>query len=172
MKPFSECFGTDWVWSQPKLFRRFYELRAGEELLATIESRAIFNSAAIATTSTGRSLLRHAGLFRGCVLLSAEDAGEARITFQPGWFGAGSVRCAGGRELRWKRADLWGRSWRFEDAAEASVLAFVRRPSWFRAAVSVEPGEAARALPELADLALLGFYLLLLMQRQAHAAAS
>ncbi|MEO5989726.1 MAG: hypothetical protein ABIU54_13040 [Candidatus Eisenbacteria bacterium] len=154
------------------MFRRLYELRAGEELLATVESRALFNSAAVATTASGRSLLRHAGLFRGNVLLSAEDAGTPRITFHPGWVGKGIARCASGRELRWKRADFWGRAWRFEDASELGVLSFVRGPTWFRTAVSVEPSEAARALPELTDLTLLGFYLLLLMQRQAHAAAS
>lgn len=172
MKPFIESFGAEWVWSQPRLFRRFYELRAGEEVLATVESRAIFNSGAIATTTAGRSVLRHAGLFSGTVLLSAEDTREARITFLPGWFGKGVARCAGGRELLWRRADFWGRSWRFEDANELPVLSFVRRPSWFRAAVLVEPSEVARGIPELADLTLLGFYLLLLMQRQAHAAAS
>ncbi len=172
MKPFMQSFGTEWVWSQPRFFRRSYELRAGEELLATLESRAIFNSAAIATTAGGRTLLRHTGLFRGAVLLSGEDAGPPRISFQPRWFGVGVARCGGGLELHWKRADFWGRSWRFEDVNALPVLSFVRRAAWLKPTVSVEPSEAARALPELADLTLLGFYLLLLMQRQAHAAAS
>jgi len=171
VKPFMESFGTEWVWSRPRVFRRLYELRAGEEVLATVESRAYFNSAAIATTSAGRRLLRHTGLLRGRVLLSGEDSDAPRITFEPGWFGGGIARCASGLELRWQRADWWGRSWRFEDTNCLPVLSFVRRPSWFRAAVAVEPSESARALPELADLTLLGFYLLLLMQRQAHAAA-
>lgn len=162
----------EWRWSQPHFFRRSYELRAGDSLLATLESRALFNSAAVGTTHSGQSLLRHTGLIRGSVLLSGEDAGAARLTFRPGWFGAGVARSERGAELRWKRADFWGRSWRFEDADELPVLTFVRRPGWFKLNLSVEPAESARALPELADLTLLGFYLLLLMQRQAHAAAA
>lgn len=171
MKPFMESFGTDWVWIRPQVFRRLYELRSGDEVLATIESRALFNSAAIATSSQGRSLLRHAGLLRGKVLLSSEDATGIRLTFKPGWFGAGVAHSAGGLEWHWKRVDFWGRSWRFEDLSGNPVLSFVRRPSWFRASVSVEPSEYARSLSELSDLALLGFYLLLLMQRQAHVSA-
>lgn len=172
MKPILGSSAGEWVWTRPKVFRRLYELRAGDDLVATLESPSLFSSAAIATTSDGQSLLRHTGLLRGRVLLTDLAGGEPRIRFQPGWFGAGTVHCSDGGEWTWKRSDFWGRTWCFESASGTPLLSFVRRPAWFRTAVAVEPSPEARRLAELPDLALLGFYLLLLMQRQAQAAAA
>lgn len=166
---FEACLGEEWTWTRPRLSQRRYELSAHGELLAALESRSWFGTRMTALTAAGERLLRHEGLLRGRVVLSSAER-ESLAVFHPAWFGAGAVSFASGLELAWKRVDVWGRRWEFRDANGLAQVTFTRRPAWMRSTTSVTVSDAARGRPELADLVLLGYYLLLLMQRQAHAA--
>lgn len=162
--------GEPWLWTRPKLWRRRYELKAGAELLAVLESRSSFRSDTVVETATGRWRMRHEGLLRGFVrILHEGHAGDA-ATFRPRWFGAGDLTTQRGDVLRWHRGDFWGRRWEMMDSGGLMRIAFARAPAFFSLDTRVEIAEHARRDPELEPLVLLGFYLLLLMARQAHAA--
>lgn len=169
MKTFEEAQDREWVWTRPRIGRRHWELRAGDDILATLESRAWIGSRMTGKTALGVRGLGHEGWFRGRVRLT-DAAGAELATFQPSWFGRGIVRFGAGAPLEWKRADFMGRRWEFRDENGLPQVALIRRPAWFRSTTTVEVSDAGRKRPELADLVLLGFYLLQLMQRQAHAA--
>lgn len=152
------------------MFRRRYELRAGEDLLAVLESRSVLRAAMAGESAGAQWRLRHEGLLRGRVRVLREGEDGAAVVFQPRWFGAGDVITRRGNELRWQRGDFWGRRWQLVDSGGLTRLAFVRSPALLSSKARVEVGEAARRDPELEALVLLGFYLLLLMSRQSHAA--
>lgn len=169
VKPLDQAFDREWTWTRPRIARRHWELRAGDDVLATLEARAWVGSRMVGETAAGARALGHQGWFRGRVLLT--DPGGARIaTFEPAWFGHGRAHFESGLSLQWTRADFWGRRWEFRDSDGLVQLAFLRRPSWFRSTTTVQVSDAGRKRPELADLVLLGYYLLQLMQRQTQAA--
>lgn len=174
MKPMRESSGREWMWTRPRVFRRRWELRpvdscGGDELLATLESRHAFGWTMTGETAECRWQLRHFGLLRGHVVLTSRGDALERALFLPGWFGAGAVRCDSGLALRWHRADVWGRRWQLVDADDSPLLTFTREASFFRSTTAVEVADAARERAELPALVLLGFYLVVLMQRQSHA---
>lgn len=170
MKPLAESRGREWVWSRPRLLTRTWELRAGTDLIASLESTGLLGGGARAVTADGTWRFRHTGLMRGRIeVLGAED--DAVLGgLRPGWFGSGTLEW-GERRLRWHRDDFWGRRWEFADEHDHPLVAFIRRPSFLRSTTAVEPSESGRRLAELPLLVTLGFHLLIMMQRQAQAGA-
>jgi hypothetical protein len=170
LRPLAETYGQPWLWTRPRFLRRRYELRAGSELLAVLESRSALRSDTLAETAAGRWRMRHEGLLRGLVRVVQEgQAGDAAI-FRPRWFGAGEITTRRGAVLHWRRGDFWGRRWQMVDSGGLARLTFARAPAFFSLDVRVEVAEHARADVETEPLVLLGYYLLLLIARQAHAA--
>ncbi len=168
MKPLAEVAGREWVWSRPRLLTRRWELKAGDDVVATLDSLGFLGGGARAVTAAGTWRFRHIGLLRGRLEVLGEDGATALGTFRPGWFGAGTLEW-GDRRLRWHRDDFWGRRWEFVDEHGHSLVAFIRRPAFVRSTTAVEPTEAGRGCEQLPLLAVLGFQLLMVMQRQAHA---
>lgn len=156
------------MWARPKLLSRVWELRAGDEVVATLESRSWLGVRMTGETAAGRWELRHEGLLRGRAVLRREGEDADHLVFGPGWFGAGEVRCADGEPLAWKRGDFLGRRWRMLDRDGHVQLEFTRRPAFMKSSVAVEASDAGRKRAELPELVLLGFYLLRLLERQAH----
>lgn len=170
MKPFAECFGGEWVWRRPHMWRRQYELRAGRERLARLESRSMLGGSMWGETASGAWHVRHVGLLRGRSLVTAEGHREPSAEFRPRWFGAGDVTTARGASYRWHREDIWGQRWAMVDRGGLTHLEFARSPAFLTLDTRVTVSDAARDDAELEPLVLLGYYLLLLMVRQSHAA--
>ncbi len=168
MQPLDAVRGQEWVWSRPRILTRRWELKAGDALLATLDSVGLLGGGALATTASGAWRLRHVGMLRGRLEVSADGATTTLGQFRPGWFGAGTFECSA-RRLRWHRDDFLGRRWEFVDEHEHPLVAFVRRPAWVRSTTAVHATDAGHACPELPLLVVLGFQLLLVMQRQAQA---
>ena len=170
MKPFSEAIGRDWAWKRPRMWRRRYELLSDGEPLAVLEARSLLGASMWGETAGGEWQVRHQGLLRGRVRIEPAGGGDALAEFHPRWFGAGDVTTRSGQSLRWHRADFWGRRWELVDTGGLARLVFERAPGFLSPETSVRVSESAARDPELEPLVLLGYYLLLLMVRQAHAA--
>ena len=170
MKPFLASFQADWLWRRPQVWRRRYELRAGTELIARLEARALMGGSMRGETASGAWVVRHVGLLRGRSVVARPDAREPAAEFRPRWFGAGDVDTAGGRSFRWHRADLWGQRWELVDPGGIACLRFERSPAFLSLDTRVHVADSMRADAELEPLVLLGYFLLLLMVRQSHAA--
>lgn len=173
VKAFAAAAGHEWVWSRPRVFRRRWVLRAGEEPIAELESRPAWGFTMTGEADGRRWRLRHRGFLRGLVEVEREVAdGEWSpvARFEPGWFGAGRLPRTSG-DLAWRRADFMGRRWEFRDATGRALVAFVRLPGLFRAGCRVQIADEARTRDDLPELVMLGWFLVVLMARQAHAAA-
>ena len=170
MKPFTGSFDTEWVWRRPQMWRRQYELRAGGELIARLESRSMLGGSMWGQTATSAWQARHVGLLRGRSLVTAEGSAAPAVEFRPRWFGAGDIVTARGNRFRWHRADFWGLRWTMVDSGGLDWLTFARSPAFLTMDTNVGVSPGARADAELEPLVFLGYYLLLLMVRQSHAA--
>lgn len=170
MKSLLDVRDREWVWARPKLLSRHWDLRAGDDVVATLESRGWLGVRMAGANASGRWDLRHEGLFRGRTVVRREGEQAEHLVFRPRWFGAGEIHCAGGTVLPWKRADMWGRRWLVLDADGHVQLEFTRRPAFFKSSTAVAASDAGCKRPEMPELVLLGFFLLRMIERQAHAA--
>lgn len=158
------------MWTRPKLLSRVWELRAGDEVVATLESRSWLGVRMTGETAAGGWELRHEGLLRGRAVLRRAGETAERLVFRPGWFGKGEIVRERGGPLLWRRGDFWGRRWRMLDRDGHVQLEFTRRPAFLKSSTAVAASDAGRKLEDLAELVLLGFFLVRMLERQSHAA--
>lgn len=158
------------MWARPRLLSRRWELRAGDVVVATLESRSWLGARMAGETAAGRWDLRHEGFLPGRAVMRREGEEAEHLRCRSGWFGAGRIDCPDGTSLAWKRGDLWGRRWQVLDGDGHVQVEFIRRPAFFKSSTSVTATDAGRKRPELAELVLLGCFLLRLLERQVHAA--
>jgi hypothetical protein len=108
MRKLSEA-DRDLRWVQLPDRKRCYELRSGDDVIASLEwtRRFSFREAA-ATTAAGNWGFRHSGLVRQRVHISTGVPGTEVAIFYPGWAGKGTLRKTGGKTFSWRRENLWG----------------------------------------------------------------
>ena len=161
--------GRDLTWTQPDARRRGYELRAGEEVIATLGFER--GGSAVAETTEGRWRFEQTGRLGRWVTVRVADTGAEVATFVPGWTGAGVLEVAGGSRFAWGPANLWRSCWVWRGEGEEPMLSVGSRhgPTKLDGRCTVEP--AGRDRPELALLAMLGWYHLALRARATDDAA-
>ena len=159
-------------WQQPQAFKCDYELRAGDELLATLRKASRFGLAMDGEIGAARFTLRPEGFLRSRTTVQEDGATGEPVVFQSGFCGGGRLALPDGRSYRWKMTSFWGSRWAFVDDSDRPLVSFKSRNRLFRAGSDVEIGPGALALPELPVFLLLGWYLLLRIAQDSAAAAA
>ena len=133
-----------------------YALRAGDAVLATLHWPRHGAGLVAARSAEGRWVFQQGHAPHAQVNIWPADSYAGTGIFEPGW-GGGIVRLANGPTFRWGRTRALDRA---EWVDEGPLLRFRRDASASPTIgyVTVEP--AARDLPQLALLALLGWFLL------------
>ncbi len=171
MRTIQDAAPSTLSWQQPQALRCEYELRAGDELLATLRKPRKLGRTMEAETGGARFTLEPSGFFRRRVILREAGAAGEPAVFQSGFCGGGRLALPDGRSYRFKMMSFWGGRWAFVDASDRPLVRFRSRNRLFRAGCDVEIDPGARALPELPVLLLLGWYLCLRIREDAAAAA-
>lgn len=158
------------IWTQPSARHRRYELRAGDETVATLDWQKSAGSLALATTADGAWTLKRDGFWHPRV--TARPAGtETEVArFEAGWTGGGTLRLEGGETFAWKPGGFWQTRWGWHDAAGSVLVGFRQRTSMLKTEGVVEI-EAAAPAP-LALLLCLGWYLVVLSGDDSAASAA
>lgn len=159
MLPISDVADQPLVWVQPNRQERDYELRTGADTVAALSQRT--GSLAVVRAAGTRWTLDRAGFWRRRVTVRPQGS-AADATFDPGWTGGGTLTLPAGDRFRWS-ADNLPRSrwiWRTADGTPLARLERRKGPAGVEGLVEIE--SAAAALPDLALLVPLGWYLLLL----------
>jgi hypothetical protein len=173
MRTIQDAAPSNLSWQQPQALRCEYELRAGDELLATLRKTSTFGSAMDAEIGASRFTFKPEGFFRSRITVQETGAAGEPAVFQSGFCGGGRLALPDGRSYRWKMTSFWGSSrWAFVDDSDRPLVRFKSRNRLFRAGSDVEVGPGALALPELPVLILLGWYLLLRIQQDSAGAAA
>lgn len=173
MRDISEAAPSTLSWQQPQAFKCAYELRAGDELLATLSKSGVLGMPMDAEIGTARFTLKAEGFLRSRVTIREDGAaGEPPAFARSGFLGRGELTLPDGRSYRWKMTSFWGSRWAFVDGSDRPLVSFTSRNRFFRAGCDVEIAPGALAMPELPLLILLGWYLLLRIQADSAATAT
>lgn len=179
MKVLLSVIGKDLYWIQPKGLGRHFELRAEDEIVATLGFETLCGSLARAQSADESWTFKRIGFFnpRVTVRKAGEEANLAVYT--PRWTGReGTLEFSNGRVYRWVQANFWATRYQISDEAGNPLISFrsgagkSKLSDLFKTQARVEIDLRGRALPELPLLVLLGWYLIVLQQEDAAAAAA
>jgi hypothetical protein len=174
MRSLQGAIGRELIWKPRSLLSRTYDLvdpEAGAaEPYATLIWRPglLMRRPAEALSGDGRWYFQHQGFIRQRVRVLAADGKTSVATLKRFWRG-GVLRFEDGRGFVWRRHALWSPSWRFEDSNGTAVVRFHWRFSLPRSTTRVDFESSAAPPVDLALLACLGWYMVL-MSRRRHAA--
>jgi hypothetical protein len=168
VRPISETAGQELVWIQPAARKREHELRAGDDVVATLR----FQRGSLADAEAGADhwTFKRQGFWQPRVTVRVPGSDADVAVFRPHWAGGGTLEFADGDTARLSSANFWQSQWVWQEKDEPLML-FKGRHGIVKAkgAVEIQPGAAGR--PDAPLLVLLGWYLILLHAEDANAAA-
>ena len=139
------------LWRQPSMFKYDYELRIGEETVATLRWRSISGSHATAETAEGSWTFKRVGFWHPRI--TARPAGIERdaAIFEPRWTGSGTLTMAQGIAYRWGPTNGWQTRWAWHNADGTPIVQFHNKHGMATEGY-VELAPAATALPPVTHL--------------------
>jgi hypothetical protein len=174
MRAFREVAAEELLWVRPKRLRLQFELRAGEDVVATLAWTR--GSNALGEWAGGQYHFRRAGWLRPRIVVSDAAGGgqsaagsptEPLATFT---YRGGMLTFPDGRAFTWTKPKRWTTERIWVDGA-ATVLVHCRPARWRTpGAVTIQPEAAARR--ELPLLVLLGQYLLVQAAQESAASSA
>ena len=172
MRSIRELSGQPLRWAQPGAFTREYELRAGDEVLATLRWQKTFGSLALAAAADGTWTFKRSGFLSPQVTVRLPGSEADVAVLRPGWRGEGALELSAGRRYPWRNTSFWRSEWAFADVAGEPLVQFKPEFAFFKQAAEVTVDPRAAPLPDLSLLTLLGWYLMVLMSEDAAAGAA
>jgi hypothetical protein len=159
VRPISETAGEELLWLQPAARKREHELRAGEDLVATLRFQR--GSLADAEAEGHHWTFKRQGFWQPRVTVRAPGSDADVAVFRPRWAGGGTLDFADGLSVRLSSANFWQSQWVWQEKDQPLIL-FKGRHGIVKAkgAVEIQPGAESR--PDTPLLVLLGWYLILL----------
>ena len=180
MKALSSAVGMDLYWIQPKgIDNRWFELRAGGHVVATLGFGSLCDSLARAESADGSWTFRRVGILNPRVTVRKAGEEATLAIYTPRWTGReGTLEFPGRRVFNWMQSSFWATKHEITDAAGNPLVSFEsgtakpRLSDIFKTQARVEIDQRGRALPELPLLVLLGWYLIVLQKQDAAAVAA
>ena len=153
-------------WRQPRRLARVWELMADGEPAAMMTWRGPWKRGFVARVASREWIVSEPFL---APMSIAPAEGEAFVVrTRPGWFGAATLERAAGESLRWRRENWLRRTFVTANAEGFPLLRTIGRREFLRFGAAVELEEAARRLPDLEALVLIGWALVLASARNHH----
>ena len=159
-----------WEWRESRRVRGQDELRAGDQILATLCWQGAFSTLAFGTSPAGQWTFERPRVLSQDVEVCSAGADVVIAIFKPHWAGGGGrLELADGRTFQWTATNFWQTDWVFSDASGESLVRFEDNSRLFETTALVEVECAALPASERALLTLLGRYLMVLQERDAAA---
>jgi hypothetical protein len=171
MRAIREFAGLPLMWVQPKAMKQRFELRCGDEVLAVMQWQSSWRSGATVEAAEGSWSFRRQG-FRQQVVIEANRADVPAPTLSRRWTGSATLSFPDGHGYLWKRSGFWGikRAWTTPEGVP--LVSFKTKYGFMKTGGEVVVDPLAAALPDLAVLMTLGWYLMVMEARDAATAAS
>lgn len=171
MKSIRELLGQEPRWSQPHALKEEYELRIGEELAATLQFRSVFGSLGTAESADGRWTFKRIGFWQTRATVRAIDSDQDIAVFElRTWKHGGTLQLADGRRFQ-ADTNFWMTKFEFRSEDGEALLKFSRISGVLHHSSLVEVGQS-RHLVEMPWLVMFGWYLTIMMHRDAAAASA
>jgi len=172
MRPIKEVADQVLRWTQPSSFKREFELRAGEDVLATLRWQKTFGSLALAESPGGAWTFKRSGFLTPTVSVRAQGSESTVAVLKPGWRGEGTLQFSDGRRYQWVIAGFWRPQWTFAGEGGGPLIHFKYDLAFLQQTMEVEIEPGAGSLKDLPLLATLGWYLIVLMSEGGGGAAA
>jgi len=169
MRSVAEVAGQELLWIQPAAFRREHELRAGDDVVATLRFQR--GSLADAEAAGAHWTFKRQGFWQPRVTVRTAGSDADLAVFHPRWIGGGTLESPDGRAIRLSSANFWQSEWVWQDN-DRPLIRIKGRHGLIKANGAVDIQPEAIAYPDLAMLVLLGWYLILLHAEDSAAATS
>jgi hypothetical protein len=163
--------GGGLVWTQPKVMRRAYELKKGEELVGEMRFEKSCGSLASAQIGEERWTFKREGFLHPRVTVRGAKSGANVAVFHPSWSGTGVLEYVDGRRVRWRNTNFWRSDWSFLGEDEKAMVHFRNHGGFMKISANVEIEPENTGMVDLPMLAALGWYLMLLTAEDASAVA-
>lgn len=172
MKRMRDVTGGPLRWVQPGAWTQAYELHAPEETAATLVFRSAFGSLGTGESADGSWTFKRIGFLstRATVRRSGEDT-DLAVFHNNTWSGGGTLELADGRKYR-ANVNFWTTQYELRTESDSPLITFRRVGGLFHLSSTVEVHDAAKALPELPWLLMLGWYLTVMLHRDVTVVAT
>jgi hypothetical protein len=164
-------------WVQSASLSENFELREGADALGSLTWGSSCGTLASAVCEDGRWTFKRVGFLNPCVTARASGSEANAAVFRPRLWGDGLLELSGGRVVEWRPAGLWRNEWFFCETDGGRLITFkLENTEGLKGLLKDEgradfsPGAVTR--PEFTLLVFLGWYLLVLYQRDSDAAVA
>lgn len=167
----AELVGQELKWVQPHAMKREYELRAGDEIAATLRFRNAFGSFAAAAGADGEWTFKRVGFLQTRVTIRAAGSENDLAVFKNNtWKGGGTLELPDGRSYP-ADTNFWATRYAFKTETGEPLIRYRKIGGFLHMSSAVEIDPLARHMPEMPWMVMLGWYLTLMMYSDSAAAA-
>jgi hypothetical protein len=159
------------VWAPSPTSPRRFELRAGDDVAATLTFDKAVGSLATGRSGAGTWTFKRAGFLQPCVTVRDIGSEYDLAVFRPTWTGSGDVEFGSGTRVHWRPFGFWNSEWGFV-RRDDRIVTFHWLPDTAELDARVEFPAASLDVKELPILLLLGWYLRVLFYQEEAARAS
>jgi hypothetical protein len=166
-----QVIGRELKWQQPKAWKMQYELRADDELIATLRFRSSFGSFATAESADGCWTFKRVGFWQTKATIRACGSDNDIAVFRNNtWSGGGTLELSEGRKFL-ATTNVWQTNFEFQSETGQILVRF--KPGGFvHLSATVEIQTDAAGVPELPWIVMLGWYLTVMMYMDTAATAA
>lgn len=158
-------------WKQPHTLKMSFDLSDGDTAVGTLVFRSSFGTFATARLGDGCWTMKRLGFLRTRVEIRPCESEAAVGTFHNNtWSGGGTLTLAGGLELR-ANTSFWHSQFEFVDADGRSLVGYTIG-GVMKTSGDMEITAAGAALPDIAWIAMLGWYVVVMMRYDSAVAAA
>lgn len=171
MSSLREFAGQELRWTRPHFFQSAYELRVGDEVLATVRRAGTFKTYDVAVAEGQQWTFRRAGSFwKSWTAIYAGEVQDANAQIPPVATytrvrGGGQLTFSNGRSYNWTARSRWRSIWAWTGLDGVPLLSMKTSK---RLTIAPE----AIYLPELPLLVLFAFHLMRIAEEQAAASVA
>lgn len=139
----------------------------GEEIVATLRWRKNVGTNAVGRSPDGTWSFKAAGFLNPRVTLRLPNSDYDFAVFRARNTGEGVLEAMADQRFQWRCVNFWQNAWAFLDAEGDRILTIKPEPSALKLGATVTVELKAAAHQETGYLAILGWYLLVLMAEDA-----
>lgn len=172
MRHIAQLVGSALEWVQPRALKMEYELRSGEEVVATLRFRSSWGSFATAESADGCWTFKRVGFWQTRATVRPCGSETEIAGFRQGtWSFGGTLEMPDGRKYL-VSTNFWATRYQIQAEGGEEPLITYKTHGMLRLGAQMEIAPLAAELAELPWMAMLGWYLAVMMHNDSAAAAA
>jgi hypothetical protein len=170
MNKISEYYQRPLKWVQPKMFHEAYELRSGDELIATLTFRGIASTFATSESEDGTWTFKRVGFWQNKATIRNFGSDKDLAVFKNNtWTSGGTLLFTNGNSYK-ATTNFWMTNYEFQKESGEPIIRF-KYGGVFHLSSEVDILPEARTLPEIPILVMFGWYLAVMLYMDSSSAA-